>query len=381
MTDTFRLGHIGGVRVGVNWTVLVIFLLLTFGLAAARFPAAFPGRSAGAYWTAALVAGIVFFGSLLAHEMGHALMARRHGLVVEGITLWLFGGVARIRGESPDPRTELRIAGVGPVISLLLGCAFGAVGLLLAALGVTGLPVGVFSWLAGINVLLAVFNSLPAAPLDGGRLLRALLWWRHGDYLRAAITAARAGRVFGYVLVGLGLVSFLLIAGLGGLWLALIGLFLAGAASLEEQQALARKQLGSLAVRDVMSEGPMVVRQDVSVAELVDRYVFHQRFSTFPTVDEAGRTVGLVTLNRVKEVPLERRDQIPVADIACPLARVPVADPDQPLADLLPSLGGCADGRALVLRDGNLIGIVSPTDVMRAAERAQLRGDAVHPRF
>lgn len=381
MTDTIRLGRIGGVQVGVNWTVLAVFLLLTFGLAEGRFPDAFPGRSSGSYWIAALVAGVAFLGSLLAHEVGHALVARRHGLVVEGITLWLLGGVARIRGEAPDPRAELRIAGVGPLISVLLGVVFAAAGLLLSALGVSGLPMGVFAWLAGINVLLAVFNCLPAAPLDGGRILRAFLWSRHGDYLRAAITAARAGRVLGYALTGLGLLQVLLTPGVGGVWLVLVGVFLAGAASLEEQHATARRQLSGLTVGDVMSGPPVIVHQDLSVADFLDRYVFRHRFSTFPTVDGTGRTVGLVTLNRVKQLPVERRSSVLVREIACPLTGVPMVDPGQPLAGLLPSLGGCADGRALVLRDGQLVGIVSPTDIMRALEQASLREDLASSRF
>lgn len=373
MTDTIRLGRIGGVQVGVNWTVLAIFALLTLGLAMGRFPAAYPDRSIAAYWAAALVAGVVFLGSLLAHEVGHAVVAHRYGLVVEGITLWLLGGVARIRGEAPDPRAELQIAGVGPLVSVLLGVAFGGVGALLVVLGGGGLPIGVIAWLAGINVLLAVFNCLPAAPLDGGRILHAFLWRWHGDYLRAAVTAARAGRVFGYVLAGLGLFSFLLTVGFAGLWLALIGIFLSGAASREEQQAMARRYLAGLAVRDVMTAQPVVVPQDASLAEFVDRYLFSQRFSTFPTVDDTGRVVGLLTLTRVKQVPFEQRTRVRIRDIACPLSEVPLTAPDQLLTGLLPALGGCADGRALVLSDSRLVGIVSPSDVMRALERARLR--------
>lgn len=379
MTDTIHLGRIAGVRVGVNWTVLAIFGLLVYGLGAGRFPDVYPDRAAWAYAVAALVAGVVFFLSLLAHEVAHAVVAMRYGLRVEGITLWLLGGVARIQGESPSPKAELRIAGVGPLVSLLLAVGFGLAALLLDVAGVTGLPLGVFAWLAGINLLLALFNVLPAAPLDGGRLLRAWLWRRHGDRVRATVTASRAGRAFGYVLVTLGLLEFLLGGGLGGLWLALIGVFLIGAASAEEQQAAVQGALGGLRARDVMSPDPTVVPEDITVDAFLDRYVFAHRYSTFPVVDAVGRPSGLVTLNRVKHVPAGQRPVVRLREIACPLAEVPVVDADEPVADLLPRLTACTDGRALVLHDGALVGIISPSDLSRMLDRARLRGAPPHP--
>ncbi|HMA47503.1 MAG TPA: site-2 protease family protein [Frankiaceae bacterium] len=378
MTDTIRLGRIAGVRVGVNWTVLAIFALLVYGLGAGRFPDVYPDRPAWAYAVAALVAGVVFFASLLAHEIAHAVVAKRFGLEVEGITLWLLGGVARIRGASPSPGAELRIAGVGPLVSALLAIGFGVVAFLLDLVGVTGLPLGVLAWLAGINLLLALFNVLPAAPLDGGRLLRAWLWRRHGDRLRATVTASRAGRTLGYVLVALGLLEFLLGGGFGGLWLALIGVFLVSAASAEEQQATLRGALTGLRARDVMSPDPTVVPEDVTVDVFLDRYVFAHRYSTFPVVDALGRPTGLVTLNRVKHVPAGQRPMVRLRDIACPLAEVPTIDPDDPVDDLLSRLTTCADGRSLVVRHGALVGIISPSDLSRAMDRIRLRGDPLH---
>ncbi len=204
MNETLRLGEISGVRVGVNWSVLVIFLLIVFGLAAGRFPAESPGLPSAAYIAAALAAAVAFLLSLLTHEIAHAVVARRSGVEVHGITLWLFGGVARLGGEARDPATELRIAGVGPLTSLVLAGVFAAAGALAAVLDAQALVVGAFRWLAAINVALAVFNLMPAAPLDGGRILRAFLWWRRGDRVSAAVTSARAGKAFGFLLVGLG---------------------------------------------------------------------------------------------------------------------------------------------------------------------------------
>lgn len=168
MTASFRLGRVAGVEVGVNWSVLIIFGLLAWLLAASRLPTDYPGRPGWAYVVAGLSAAMVFFAGLLAHEVSHAVLARRNGMAVDGITLWIFGGMARLRGQAPGPGADARIAGVGPLVSLLIGFGFAAVAVALAAAGWHGLVFGTVSWLAGINLVLAAFNLLPAAPLDGG---------------------------------------------------------------------------------------------------------------------------------------------------------------------------------------------------------------------
>jgi Zn-dependent protease len=371
MREHIRIGRIAGVSVGINWSVLAIFLLITFGLAAGRFPLRFPDLEPIAYITAGLAAGVVFFLSLLAHEVSHAIVAQRNGVGIEGITLWLFGGVARMEGEAPDPGAELRIAGVGPLVSLVLSGVFFLVAAGLGAVGWAGLVQDVFIWLGAINLALAVFNLVPAAPLDGGRILRSILWRWRGDRTSASITASRAGRVFGWVLVALGLVQ-LVTTGFGGIWLMLIGWFLTTAASAEEQYATASAALSEVRTGDVMSRDPTTVPADTPVDVFVERYVFPNRYSTFPVTDDSGETVGLVTLKRVKQVPIDRRDTTVVGDLACALDDIPIVGPDDLLSDLLPRMQGCSDGRALVMDDGQLIGLVSPTDVMRRLEVNQL---------
>lgn len=237
MGANFRLGRVAGVMISLNWSVLIIFVLIASGLAGGRFPASYPGYPRWAYVAGGIGAAVVFFLGLLAHEISHAVVARRNGIPVEGITLWLFGGVARLQGEAPNPGAELRIAGVGPLVSLLIGLLFGGAAMLLGLVDNTGLLFGTFVWLGGINIALAVFNVLPAAPLDGGRLLRAALWKWRGDRVWAAITSARAGRVLGAVLIVFGLWRFLGMGEFPALWLALIGWFLFGAAAMEERQA------------------------------------------------------------------------------------------------------------------------------------------------
>ena len=213
MRPSIPLGRIAGIQVGINASVFLIVVILVGGLTTGQLPAAFPDRSITAYVVAAIIAAVLFLASLLAHELAHSLVARRNGIEVESIVLWLLGGVAQLRGEARTPGADFRIAIVGPLTSL--GLASGSVSppAGLGLLGVTGLPTGVLAYLAATNAMLAVFNLIPAAPLDGGRVLRAALWRWRGERQAAAVNAARAGRILGFVLIAFGIA-----AGRDGLW-------------------------------------------------------------------------------------------------------------------------------------------------------------------
>jgi Zn-dependent protease/CBS domain-containing protein len=363
---TFTLGRLAGIRIGVHWSVLVIFLIIALGLAVGEFPASYPQYGAAAHVAAALVTAVVFFASLLAHEISHAIVARRSGLRADDITLWLFGGVARLSGEARDPAAELRIAGVGSLVSILLGGFFLLLAGLLAASGYAGLVLAALTWLGGINIALAVFNVIPAAPLDGGRLLRSLIWWRTGDPLKATVSAGRAGQAFGWILVVFGLTTFVTGAGFGGLWLALIGWFLIGAATLESQQAAVRSQLGGTPVRELMTPDPVTAPASMTVEELLTSDLIRHRHSTFPLTEDTDAPAGLVTFTQIRGVPPHERATTRLRDIAYPVDQVAMAGPDEPAAELLRRLSECAEGRALVISDGRLVGIVSPSDVSRA---------------
>ncbi len=367
-----RLGRIRGIPVGINWSVLLILFLIVSGLSGGRFPLLYPDVSGTAYILAGVAAGVAFLLSLLAHEVAHALVARRSGVEVDGITLWMFGGVARLRGEPDDAGAELRISAVGPLVSLTLAAAFFVITLALDAAGAQGIAVGVFRWLAIINGVLAVFNLMPAAPLDGGRILRAFLWKRHGDRFRASLTATRAGSAFGWLLVGLGLLQFVIGAGLGGLWLVLIGWFITMAAGVEEQQARLRRALTDVRVADVMTPSPTSVPATITVAEFIDEHLFRNRFSAYPLVENGDRAVGLITLNRIKQVPPERRSVTKLKEVGCVGDDLVTARSDEQLVDVLPRLGTCSDGRAIVVDDDRLVGIVSPTDIARYVEVADV---------
>jgi Zn-dependent protease/predicted transcriptional regulator len=375
MEQSIRLGRVSGVEVGLNWSLLVVFWLLAWSLAAGRFPAQIPGYATVTYWVAGVTTAIIFFACLLAHEMGHAIMARRAGVKVEGITLWLFGGIARLRGEAMNPAAELRITAVGPAISLILAGAFALVAWALESMEASDLLVGVAGWLGFINAVLAGFNLVPAFPLDGGRVLRAILWRRKGDRLGATRTAARAGRIFAYGLIGLGIVEFAYAATFGGLWFVFLGWFLLGAAQSEESQTLLRGALRDVQVEDIMSPDPVAIPESSSVETVIDQYALSHRFTTFPLKDDAGSVAGLVTLSRVKAVPREERPRTPVREIACPMDEVATVRPNDPAVVVLERMQACSDGRALVMENDQLVGIVSPRDVQRALDRAGLRGE------
>lgn len=373
MNESFRLGRIAGIDVGVNWSVLVIVWLLAWSLAVGYLPTAEPGYRPVEYWLVGIAAAVVFLASLLAHEMGHALVAVRSGVGVHGITLWLFGGVSKLDSEATNPDDELRIALVGPAVSLGIAGAAAALAGVLAALDAPGLAVAAFAWLATINVVLGVFNLAPAAPLDGGRVLRAILWRRRGDHLSATLSAATAGRVFGYALIGLGLLQAALGLLVGGLWMVFLGWFLLSAARAEQTHAVVMEGLAGVQVRQVMTAEPVVVDAGLSVEQLLDDVVMQHRCSAFPVVDRNGSVRGLLTLSRVKELDPAHRASTTVGDLATPLDEVVRSRPEEPVVDLIPRLGASPDGRSLVFDRGELVGILTPTDVVRMSEMAMLR--------
>jgi Zn-dependent protease len=356
----------------MNWSLLIVFVLITLTLAEG-FSDTVSGYPDATYWVLAVIVTVLFYACLLAHELAHSVLARRAGLPVRGITLWLFGGVSQLGGEPASADDMLRISLVGPLTSVVVGLGFAAVGVLVAVAGGPELLVVASGWLGGINIFLAVFNLAPAAPLDGGRVLAALLWRHHGDRVRAEVSATHAGMVFGYVLIALGVVVFLVGGGIGGLWFVFLGWFLLSAARAEASHVQLRDALVGVRVADVMSSQPVVAPASLTVDEFFEQYALHYRFSTFPLEGPDGDLAGLVTMSRLKAVPRQDRASTTVRDIACPMSDVPVAAPEEPIVDLLGRMTDATDGRALVLADGQLVGLVSPTDISRTISLAAFR--------
>jgi len=374
MEQNIRLGRIAGVPVGINWSILVIFWLLTWELAVLVLPGEHPHEATAIYWVVGIATTVLFFASLLAHEVSHAVVAEHNGIGVRRITLWLFGGVSELESEALTPGADFRIAVVGPITSFVLAGVYGAFGLVLhGSDGGTGVLVGALGWLAWINVLLGGFNLLPAAPLDGGRVLRAALWQRSGNRVASATTAARTGQVFAYILIVLGVFEFLEV-GLVGLWFVFLGWFLLSAAHGEESAAVMRASLADVHIRDIMTPDPTTFSSSMTVADLLDNQLHRYRFSSYPLVSTAGELEGLTTMSRIRHVSTGGRSTTRLIDTACPLSQVPLGAPGEPIPHLLQRMQTSPDGRALILDDNRrLVGIVSPSDLARFVQLSMLR--------
>lgn len=369
MDSSFRLGRIAGVEVGVNWSWLVVFALITWSLAAGVFPDQDPGRSQATYVAMALVAAVLFFVSLLAHELGHAVTARREGMELDGITLWLFGGVARFKGQFPSAGAELRIALAGPAVSLVIGVACS---LLAWGLPLPGGVDGVLAWIGYVNLILLVFNLLPALPLDGGRVLRALLWQAKGDLPWATNLAAAIGRGFGYLLIGGGIALFIFQGAFGGAWLAFIGWFLLGAATTEQRYVAARQALAGLRVGDLMTPDPVTVPADHTLGEFIDDVAWQRRHTTYPVIDD-GRFAGLLAFRCVSSVPRDQWDTRSVRSCMIPAEKIPTLHPEAAAIDALVGLSESTANRGVVVDGGRLVGILSVADLARALEAGPRR--------
>jgi Zn-dependent protease/CBS domain-containing protein len=368
MTSSIELGRIAGIRIGTNWSWLVVFALIVWSLAVQQFPEDGDGLGDGAYFVMAVVAAILFFASLLAHELGHALQARREGMEIDGITLWLFGGVAKFRGTFPSAGAEFRIAIAGPLVTLVIAVVL----LALAALELPEAVDEVVFYLGFINALLLVFNMLPALPLDGGRVLRSAIWHFRGDFGQATRASVVVARGFAFVFIGLGVVQFFAGNGVGGVWMAFIGWFLLSAASAEARFVMVRDALGGLRVRDLMVRDPATVQAGMSLGRFMDDVVWSRRYTTYPVVDD-GRAVGLLPFRKVAEVPRSEWDERRVDECMLPRDEVPVLEEDEDLTDAVAELSESDVGRGLVLDGDRLVGILSVTDLVRALEVGGLR--------
>lgn len=367
MRQTIRLGRVAGIPIGAHWSALAIVLLLTWTLAAVVLPGVVPGQPAGVYWGTAVLGALALLACLLAHEMSHALVAHHYGMVVRSVTLWLLGGVAELDGEPPSARADLAVAAAGPLASLALAAASGLLYALAAAAGLPALAVGTLAWLAVVNLILALFNLLPGAPLDGGRVLRAVLWARLGDRRRAALIATRSGHVLGLALVGLGLAEVLFTGSLGGLWLALLGWFMISAANAEGSLTAVRAGLSGVRAADVMAADPVSGLATQTVADFLATVAARHRHRLFPVCDEAGRPVGTISLAGLRG----RDPAAPLGAVCVPLARVPVVGPDADLGEVL-TRQAPGVGMLLVVRDGVLVGMITSTDLQRALELSEL---------
>lgn len=374
MGGNLTIGRFGGVEVRLNWSLIAVFALITWSLAEGVFPSQNPGLSHGTYIAMAIVAALLFLASILLHELGHSRVARREGIEVDSITLWLFGGVSQLRGRFTSPGAEFRVAISGPLVSIVLGVLF----VLIAVAQLPSSVDGVAAWLGYINLILAVFNLLPASPLDGGRVLHAALWRAKEDFAWATRVASEIGQGFGYLFIALGLAMFIFQGSFSGAWLAFIGWYLLQGARGEARYVATEQALDGLRVRDLMVRDPVIVDADSTIGRLMDDVAWSHRFTTYPVLD-GGRPVGLLTFASVAAVPRSDWDTRRVRDTMIPLEQVTLLTEDEKAVDALAELSAPSANRALVVDNGHLAGLLSITDLARALEvgrrPAQAQGD------
>jgi Zn-dependent protease/CBS domain-containing protein len=362
VTPTIRLGRLFGIEIGFNWSLIFIFALIAWTLATGVLPQDVPGQGQVAYWVAGAAGAIVFYACLLAHELAHALVARRSGLKVAGITLWLFGGVSQLEGDPKSAGAEALIAGVGPLTSFAVALIALALALATSA---SALVSDLLSWLAFVNLALGLFNLVPAFPLDGGRLLSSLFWWRSGSRQRGVHNAVRIGRVFAFLMIAVGAFELFSGAVVDGIWIAFIGWFLLSAGSSEEEGTTIKALLKTVPVSAAMTSPVVTVPDWLTVEQFLESVAPQHRFTTYPVHDPTGKLTGVVRLSDLVRVASPDRGQKRLSDCGRPISQVPTTRPGEELAALMERLGGSIDQRVLVFDQGQLVGILSPADVAR----------------
>lgn len=369
--DLFRLFGFP-IRLDLSWFLVAV--LVAWSLAASYFPSTYSGLETSVYWAMGIAVSLGLFASVVLHELAHAVVARRFGLEIKGITLFIFGGVAEMAGEPPSPRAEFWVAIAGPIASLAI--AAGCFGLnLLGAAGAWPLPVeAVVGYLGLVNALLVVFNMVPAFPLDGGRVLRSVLWhWK--DNLRwATRVASSIGSLFGLVLIALGVVAVIRGDFVSGMWWFLIGLFLRNAAQMSYQQLLLRRVLEGEPVSRFMVRDPVTVPRAISVAELVEDYVYKHHFKMFPVVD-GERLVGCVTTRQIKELPRDEWERQSVGALAKRCDAENTVGPEDDAMQALAKMSGHQLSRLMVVEGERLVGVLALKDMLQfLALKVELEG-------
>jgi Zn-dependent protease len=372
MRQSIRLGRVAGIPVGMHWSVLVMLGLIAEVLAVNVLPTVIPHKGAVVYWTVAAAGSVLFIAALAAHEVAHALAARHRGVTVASITLWMLGGAAELEGLPPTPMADLEIALAGPATSFAASVLFGAVAVLARVAHGPDVVTAALTWLALMNIVLAVFNLLPGAPLDGGRILRGLLWKHYGDRQRASRAAQLCGQALGGVLILIGLAELFAWRNIGGLWLMLIGWFLITMARAEQQTDEIASSLVGLQVSDVMVGDPDVGSVLADVSGFASRVVFSSRQTAFPVVGSDGDLVGVVFADTLACVPPDDRATTRLGEIAVPVPSSYLASPDTDAGSLVKQQPLRGELLAAVLENQLVTGLVTVDELRRAMLRSQL---------
>lgn len=369
MEAQIKLGRIFGIEIGLHYSWLIIAFLVTLSLAS-HFQMMNPNWSAGTIWTTALVTGLLFFAAIVVHELSHAAVAKARGLPVRSITLFALGGVAQIDKDAEDARTEFWMGIVGPITSAVIGAACLALAYALGwepekeMMRASTPPVALLLWLGYINIALAVFNMIPGFPLDGGRVLRAIIWWVTGNTTRASRIAAQVGQFVAFFFIIWGIFRFFGGAGFGGLWIAFIGWFLLDAARASYGQVLTTESLRGVRVGDVMARDCPRVDGRSNLQTFVDEHLLHTGRRCF-VVEENGALVGLITVHEVKEVERQKWPYTTVDDVMRPLDKIHTISPDIPITEALERMSREDVNQLPVVRNGQLAGVISRGHILQ----------------
>jgi len=350
------------VRIDASW--LLLALLVTWSLAKGIFPGSYKGVSESTYWVMGVLGALGLFFSIIFHELCHSLVATRYGIPMKGITLFIFGGVAEMDDEPPSARSEFFMAVAGPLSSFVLGLAFHGISYAGRQLGWPGTIPTVTSYLGFINLLLASFNLIPAFPLDGGRVLRSILWGWKGNLRWATRVSSGFGSAFGVVLIFLGIFSIFRGNFIGGLWWLMIGFFLRNAAQMSYSQLLARKVLEGEKVRRFMVTDPVTVSRTLTIDEFINDYVYRYHYKMFPVVSY-GRLAGCITVRQAAEIPREIWKEHTVGEIAAPCSPDITIGPDEDAVRALATMSRTGNSRLLVVEGERLLGILTLKDMLQ----------------
>lgn len=360
----FRLFRLMGFSVNLDLSWIFIALLISWTLATGYFPEVTPGLTPLTYWSMGITGAAGLFLSIVLHELAHSVVARRFDIPISGITLFIFGGVAHMEKEPPTPRSELLMAIAGPIMSLALSVLFYALAGAVTALGLAMAASAVMAYLALINLVVAIFNMVPAFPLDGGRVYRAWLWGRSGDIASATKRASTVGQAFGLALIALGVVNLFSGNMVAGLWWGLIGLFLNSASRSSYMQLQTHQLLSTEPVSRVMTREPVTVPAGISLKHLVDDYIYGSFHEAFPVMDE-GRLVGSIGVAELRNIDRSDWDLRSVRETMTPLSRLNVIAPGDDAETALRTMREGGHSRLIVVSDGRLVGIVALRDIMR----------------
>ncbi len=356
------MGRLFGIPLRLHITWFIIFALVTVSLAESQFPSQFPQWSPALNWGIGLATSLLFFASVVAHELGHSLVARRYGITVKSITLFVFGGVAQIARDASKPAAEGIIAFVGPLTSVVLGGLFLGLYFWLRHINEPIAALGL--WLGRINLVLAVFNLIPGFPLDGGRVFRAIVWGINGNFLRASRIASIVGRGIGYLLMAGGVFWAFRYDLISGLWMAFIGWFLENAASSSYSQLALRGALDGHEAREMMTQECPTIEPGIDLRSLVDRFVIPGGRRCFVVMDGVG-VLGLLTLADVKSVPQKKWDRTTVQQVMTPLSKLRSVGPDEAATRVLEIMDESGVSQVPVIQDGRVLGLIGRDNLAR----------------